>query len=97
MIFMSLNSNTKDATNGAGTAHPSRAPKFTPRFLWGLRCGIDFPVLFLYIFGKISVVCLSCAVNMARFGNVNADEMTSAQNEMLCTKHIIVFSYSVVW
>ena len=50
---MSLNSNTKDATNGAGTAHPSRAPKFTPRFLWGLWCGIDFPVLFLYIFGKI--------------------------------------------
>ena len=46
----------------------------------------------------VYTVCLSFAVNTARFGNVNADEFTPAQrgfffyvqNEMLCTMHIIV-------
>jgi hypothetical protein len=36
-------------------------------------------------------------ISWARFGNINADEFTSVfffyvQNEMLCEKHIIVFS-----
>jgi len=36
------------------------------------------------------VNCLSFAVNMASFGNVNADEYASAQqSEMLCTKYIM--------
>jgi hypothetical protein len=36
------------------------------------------------------VACLSFAVNMASFGNVNADEYTSVQqSEMLCTKYIM--------
>ena len=39
-----------------------------------------------------AVVCLSFAVNMARFGNISTDEFKSVflffyvQNEMLCTK-----------
>ena len=56
-------------------------------------------VLFLYMFGKIylikiddDVVRLSFADNVARFGNVNADEFIPApQTEMLNTNPIIIF------
>jgi hypothetical protein len=49
-------------------------------------CGIDIPRYF-YIFltrfislkVDFTLVCLSFAVNMARIGNVNADEFTSSQ------------------
>ena len=55
--------------------------------------------LFLAIFTSLqinsAIVCLLVAVNMARFGNVNANKFNLVvsfyvQNEMLCTKHIIV-------
>ena len=47
-----------------------------------------------------AVVCLSFAVSMARLGNVNPEELPQRNvfffvyvvNEMLCTKHISVFS-----
>ena len=39
------------------------------------------------------VVCLSLAVNMMMFGIINEDNFfLYLQNEMLCIKHIIVFS-----
>ena len=76
------------------------------RFARDYSCGIDIPALFFYIFlaGFTSlkidgaVVCFSLAVNMTSYGNVNVDEFSSifffyVQNEMLCTKHIIVFSF----
>ena len=50
-----------------------------------------------------TVVCLSFAVNLVMFANVNADEFTPSKwfvffnvlHEMLCTKHIIVFSLGI--
>jgi hypothetical protein len=46
---------------------------------------------------KQTVLSLSFAVNMARFGNINSAEFTQGsclffflKNEILCTKHIIV-------
>jgi hypothetical protein len=66
------------------------------------NCGIYFPALFLYLLSnpfKIdgAFVCLSFAVNIAKLSNINADEFISffffyVQNEVLCTKLIIVFS-----
>ena len=49
-------------------------------------CGIDIPRYFYICFTRFTslkvdftLVCLSFAVNMARIGNVNADEFTSSQ------------------
>ena len=35
MMYLSFNNNTPGATCGTGTAHPSRAPEFTPGFIGG--------------------------------------------------------------
>ena len=48
-------------------------------------CGIDFPsVIFIYFWQDLSHLtyrlrCISLAVNMAKFGNVNINEFISAQ------------------
>jgi hypothetical protein len=58
-------------------------------------------VIFIYFWQDLIngyVVCLSFTVNMARFGNfaiiimLNLNVLFNVQNEMLCTKHITVFS-----
>ena len=43
--------------------------------------------------GAIAIVCSSVTVNMARFGNFVIIIIMVNLNEMLCTKHIIVFSF----
>ena len=67
-------------------------------------CGIYFPTLYLTRFTSFKIdsaaVCLSFVVNMARLSNfviiiiiLNLCVfLFYVQNEMLCTKHIIVFS-----
>jgi len=40
--------NTMDATSGTGTAYPSGAPYFTPRFCWGFFWGGEEGVQFSY-------------------------------------------------
>ena len=39
-LFVYFNSNTRGVSCGTGTAYPSRAPEFTPGFLWGSCCSI---------------------------------------------------------
>jgi hypothetical protein len=49
-LFMSFNRNTTGATGGAGTAHPSGSPEFTPVFQLGSNCSIfSFLCSILYI------------------------------------------------
>ena len=47
------------------------------------RFPVDIPRYILVIFTSLKidggVVCVSFAVNLAMFGNINADEFTSAQ------------------
>ena len=40
MIFLSCNSKTTGVTSGGGIDIPSRAPEFTPGYLWGSCCSI---------------------------------------------------------